>query len=148
MNNKILKDLEIVYPSLYELFNRSFTNLQGVKFARLGKSNSLSLVNDNFKVIVLVDKRNIPKEDPPFLNRFEKHIISFSNILNNKLITIADEIYSVLKEITLCLENLKYNSENILKKDKKKNNKIIPILSNNIKFINNEEVRGLIYLAS
>ena len=144
----ILKDLEIVYPSLYELFNRSFTNLQGVKFARLGKSNSLSLVNDNFKVIILVDKQNIPKEDPPFLNRFEKHIISFANILNNKLITIADEIYSVLKEITICLDNFKNNSGNILQNDKNKNNKIIPILSKNIKFINNEEVRGLIYLAS
>ena len=95
----ILKDLEIVYPSLYELFNRSFIDLQGVKFARLGKSKSLALVNDNFKVIVLVDKQNIPKEDPPFLNRFEKHIISFSNILSEKLISLADEIYLILEEI-------------------------------------------------
>ena len=59
----ILKDLEIVYPSLYELFNQSFTYLLDMKFARLGKSKSLSKVNDKFKVIVLVDKENIPKEE-------------------------------------------------------------------------------------
>ena len=135
----ILKDLEIVYPSLYELFNRSFINLQGVKFARLGKSKSLSLVNDNFKVIVLVDKKNIPKEDPPFLNRFEKHIISFSNILNSKLISLADEIYSILKEISFNYD-INFNNEEI--KDNK-NMKIV--LNKNIKFINNEEVRGLVY---
>ena len=64
----ILKDLEIVYPSLYELFNQSYTYLLNIKFTRLGKSKSLSMVNDKFKVIVLVDKENIPIEDPPFIN--------------------------------------------------------------------------------
>ena len=93
-NILILKDLEIVYPSLYELFNQSFTHLFNIKFARLGKSRalSLSLVNDNFKIIVLVDKENVPKEDPPFINRFEKHIISFKNILNQELKDIAKEM--------------------------------------------------------
>ena len=142
----ILKDLEIVYPSLYELFNRSFIDLQGVKFARLGKSKSLSLVNDNFKVIVLVDKKNINKEDPPFLNRFEKHIISFSNILNHKLISLADEIYSVLKEISFDYDNNFNNDE--IKINKKSGNDISLFLNKNIKHISNEEVRGLVYLAS
>ena len=147
-NILILKDLEIVYPSLYELFNRSFINLQGVKFARLGKSKSLALVNDSFKVIVLVDKQNIPKEDPPFLNRFEKHIISFSNILNNKLISYADEIYCVLKDIiSFNFENNANNGEiNNNKKTNKNENRLS--LNRNIKFIDNEEVRGLVYLAS
>ena len=141
----ILKDLEIVYPSLYELFNRSFINLQGVKFARLGKSKSLSLVNDNFKVITLVDKKNIPKEDPPFLNRFEKHIISFTNILNNKLISLADEIYLILKEIITFNFNVNNKGEFI---NNYKSNEFNLFLNTNIKFINNEEVRGLVYLSS
>ena len=145
-NIVILKDLEIVYPSLYELFNRSFINLQGLKFARLGQSKSLSLVNDKFKVIVLVDQRKIVKEDPPFLNRFEKHIISFLNILNNRLISLADEIYNVLKEL-LNVQALNYNSDSIDTKKNKKN-KSSSILNKNIKFITNEEVRGLVYIAS
>ena len=135
-NILILKDLEVIYPSLYELFNRNFIDLQGVKFARLGSSKSLSLVNDNFKVIVLVDQNNIPKEDPPFLNRFEKHIISFTNILNDDLVNFADEIFSILKNIITFYLNFF--------DDKKK---IKLLLNKNIKFINNEEVRGLVYMA-
>ena len=147
-NIVILKDLEIVYPSLYELFNRSFIDLQGVKFARLGKSQSLALVNDYFKIIVLVDKRNIPKEDPPFLNRFEKHIISFSNILSENLISLADEIYSILKEIISF--NINNNAICVKTKNdgKSKVNEFSLYLNKNIKYINNEEVRGLVYQAS
>lgn len=139
-NILILKDLEIIYPSLYELFNKSFINLQGTNFAKLGKSKSLSLVNDNFKVIVLVDKKNIPNEDPPFLNRFEKHIISFTNILNSKLISLADEIFSVLKEI-ISLDFIMNPNDNNSKNQ-------ITKLNRNIKFISKEEVRGLVYYAS
>ena len=139
-NILILKDLEIIYPSLYELFNKNFINLQGTSFAKLGKSQSLSLVNDNFKVIVLVDKKNISNEDPPFLNRFEKHIISFTNILNSKLIALADEIYSILQEIISFNFSMNPNDNN------NKNQTIK--LNKNIKFINKEEVRGIVYNAS
>ena len=139
-NILILKDLEIIYPSLYELFNKSFINLQGTNFAKLGKSRSLSLVNDNFKVIVLVDKKNISNEDPPFLNRFEKHIISFTNILNSKLIALSDEIYSTLKEIISFDFSMNPNDSN--------NKNQITKLNKNIRFISKEEVRGLIYNAS
>ena len=139
-NILILKDLEIIYPSLYELFNKSFINLQGTNFAKLGKSRSLSLVNDNFKVIVLVDKKNISNEDPPFLNRFEKHIISFTNILSSKLISLSDEIYSTLKEIISFKFSMNPNDNN--------NNNQITKLNKNIKFISKEEVRGLVYNAS
>ena len=138
----ILKDLEIVYPSLYELFNQSFTYFFNAKFARLGKSKSLSLVNDNFKVIVLVDKENIKKEDPPFINRFEKHIVSFSNILNNDLNDIVQEIDLIINDI------YKYISEiNNYQKQLNKSGKI-NLLNTNIKFINKEEIEGLVYIAS
>ena len=147
-NIVILKDLEIVYPSLYELFNRSFVDLQGAKFARLGKSKSLTLVNDNFKVIVLVDKQNIPKEDPPFLNRFEKHIISFSNILADKLISLSDEIYSVLNEIISFNLNINIKDDENKKDKKNKKNELNIDLNKNIKYIDNEEVRGLVYQAT
>ena len=136
-NILILKDLEIVYPSLYQLFNRSFFNFQNIKFAYLGKSKSLSLVNDKFKVIVLVDKEHIPKEDPPFLNRFEKHFISFKNILNDELMNIADEIDLIIKDI--------FKSFSEIKKIQKKN---IYSLNTEIKFINIEEIRGFVYIAS
>ena len=132
-NILVLKDLEIVYPSLYELFNRNFVELNEKKFTYLGKSQTKTLVNDNFKVIVYVDKENVPKEDPPFLNRFEKHILSINNILENNLIELANEIYSVLKEI------ISFNLNN---------NKKDVVLNRNLKFVDIDEVRGLVFIAN
>ena len=128
-NILVLKDLEIVYPSLYELFNRNFIEANGKKYTYLGKSQTITLVNEEFKVIVCVDKEKIIKQDPPFLNRFEKHIISIKNILDEKYIEFADNIFSVLKEIKILISN----------KSKK--------LNLNLKFIDIEEVRGLIFIA-
>ena len=92
-NILILKDLESVYPALYELFNQSYTYLDGKKFVHLGESQSLALVNDNFKVIVLVNKKQIEEQEPPFLNRFEKHIINYTNLLSKDLLKLSEEIY-------------------------------------------------------
>ena len=41
-------------------------------------NNTFSLVNDDIKYIIVVDENAIDKEEVPFLNRFEKHIISFN----------------------------------------------------------------------
>ena len=128
-NILVLKDLEIVYPPLYELFNRNFIDLNGKKYTYLGKSQTRTLVNEDFKVIVCVDKEKIKNQDPPFLNRFEKHIISIKNILDEKYIELADDIFSVLKEIKILI-----NTKN-------------QILNLNLKFIDIEEVRGLIFIA-
>ena len=125
----VLKDLDIVYPSLYELFNRNFIELDGKKYTYLGKSQTKTLINEDFKVIVCVNKENIIKQDPPFLNRFEKHILSIKNILDEKYIEFADSIFSVFKEIKILISN----------KSQK--------LNQNLKFIDIEEVRGLIFIA-
>ena len=140
-NILILKDLESVYPALYELFNQSFKYLNGKKFVHLGQSKSLSLVEDNFKIIVLVEKSQIINQEPPFLNRFEKHIINFSYLLNSELLSLSEEIYENLQEINKI--KLKYNNNNnkdeinIEKKFKKY-----------LDFIKEEEIKGLVYIAS
>ena len=131
-NILILKDLESVYPALYELFNQSFTYLDEKKFVRLGSSESLSLVNNKFKVIVLVDKNQINDEEEPFINRFEKHILNFSSLLNEKLLSLEEEIYNTLKEIS----KISINNINIGQKFKKYLN-----------FIKEEEIKGLVYIA-
>ena len=137
-NILILKDLETVYPALYELFNQSFIYLDGKKFVHLGKFKSLALVDDKIKIIVLVQKNKIDSQEPPFLNRFEKHIINISNLLNEELLKIAEEIYNTLKEIN-----------NIIIKDS--NNKKIDIeakFKKYLNFIKEEEIQGLVYIAS
>ena len=97
----VLQNLEIIYPSLYDLFNQNFTKMGNKNYARIAFSSnkSYSLVDDSFKVIILVEKENILKEEPPFLNRFEKHEISFEYLLNKVQISWANYIYSLIKEM-------------------------------------------------
>ena len=136
--NKILllTDLDAVYPSLYDLFNQNFTVVSKKNYARIAMgstNNTFSLVDDGFKCIVLIDDVALEKADPPFLNRFEKHIISFEYLLNKEFINEADNIYNMIQDFAnQHLQennkiNIKYNLKNLL--------------------INcdQEEIRGIIY---
>ena len=74
----ILKDFESIYPSLYDLFNQNFVKVKGKKYARIAlgnRTNSFSEVNKKFRCIIIVDQDNIPEQEIPFLNRFEKQNI-------------------------------------------------------------------------
>ena len=135
-NILILKDLESVYPSLYELFNQSFIILDGKKFVHLGESKSLSLVNDKFKAIVLVENDKIKEQEPPFLNRFEKHIINFKYLLDEELLKLSEEIFDTLQKI----KNIQYEikSKELLKAK----------LERYFYLIKEEEIKGLVYIAS
>jgi hypothetical protein len=99
----VLKDLQTIYPSLYDLFNQNFTSVGGKNFSRIaigGSNNILAHVNDNFRCIILVEEKDIEKEDPPFLNRFEKHIISFDNLINKQISDFINEIFNKIKDLT------------------------------------------------
>ena len=109
----ILKDLEIIYPSLYDLFNQNFSEFNGNKCAKISFANnqSTSLINNKFKIVVLVDENMIKYEDKPFLNRFEKHIISFENILMPKYINIIKNINKKLGDLIKNDNNITINLE-------------------------------------
>ena len=99
----ILNNLGTVYPGLYDLFNQNFNVVGKKNYARIAlgyTTNAYSLVNDNFRCIVNVDDDKIKKEEPPFLNRFEKHIISFENLLSKNALDKTKEIYNILLELT------------------------------------------------
>ena len=130
----ILKDLEGVYPSLYDLFNQNFTNIGGKNYARLSvgySTNTFSFVNTGFKCIVLVDEKQISEQEPPFLNRFEKHIIDFEYLLNNEQINLSRRIMNIRKN----LEEMKIINGKKLKYD------ISKLFIN----FNKEEIQGIIY---
>ena len=102
-NTLVLKDLQTIYPSLYDLFNQNFTSVGGKNFSRIaigGSNNILAHVNDNFRCIILVEEKDIEKEDPPFLNRFEKHIISFDNLISKQISDFINEIFNKIKDLT------------------------------------------------
>ena len=122
--NKILllTDLEAVYPSLYDLFNQNFTVVSKKNYARIAMgstNNTFSLVDDGFKCIVLVDEAGLKKAMAPFLNRFEKHIISFEYLLTNDFIRQAEAIYKLVQDFSNphLQENdldIKFNLKNLL----------------------------------
>ena len=131
----LLSDLEAVYPSLYDLFNQNFTVVSEKNYARIAMgstNNTFSLVNDDFKCIVLVDEASLEKQDPPFLNRFEKHIISFEYLLDQEYIEEGDYIYNMIQDISN--PNLQENKINI------KFN-----LNNLLINCDREEIQGIIY---
>ena len=123
-NILILKDLKMIYPSLYDLFNQNFSTFGDKNFARIAfeYAKISSEVNKDFHVIVIVNKNEIQnlKLDPPFLNRFEKHIINFSLLLEERDIEIAKNIVDYIdivssfnksEELKIYLEKLLVNCQ-------------------------------------
>jgi len=111
----ILKDLDMIYASLYDLFNQNFTIMGDKQFARIAfeYSKISSEVNKDFHVIIIVDNNKIQelKLDPPFLNRFEKHLINFRMLLKEKDKEIANKINEYITIIS------SYNNNENLKID-------------------------------
>jgi len=98
----VLQNLESIYPSLYDLFNQNFKKIGDRKYTRiaLGYSNNMyQPVNQKLRCIILVDPEEIEKQDPPFLNRFEKQIFSFEYLLNDSLKNEAQKLYRFLHDI-------------------------------------------------
>ena len=116
----ILRDLDMIYASLYDLFNQNFTSMGDKRFARIAFENAKisSEVNKDFHAIVIVNKNQIQnfKLDPPFLNRFEKHIVDFKLQLEEKDIEIAHKIYDYISLISSFNNNdkLKIDLEKLL----------------------------------
>ncbi|KAG4089111.1 hypothetical protein H8356DRAFT_1007620 [Neocallimastix lanati (nom. inval.)] len=132
-NVMMLRDLESVYPSLYDFFNQNFRKTGECEYARiaLGNANTQNYyVNNNLKCIILLDKSTIHKQDPPFLNRFEKHIISFEYILKRDQMEKAKIIYKLI-------------NDNLIEIDKGKTLKID--LKSELINCSLEEIQGFIY---
>ena len=104
----ILKDLELIYPSLYELFNQNYMKYGDKYYTKIAFSNTkvTSEINQKLRIILLVTQNQINQKviDIPLLNRFEKQKIKFNEI-----------IYDFRKNGNIMI---KYNSlyENIINK--------------------------------
>ena len=98
----MLQSFDYIYPSLYDLFNQNYTEIGGKKNARIAlgtSNNSSSFVNDNFRCIILLDSEEIKNQDPPFLNRFEKHILSFDYLIDKKYSKLLEDVISYIYNI-------------------------------------------------
>ncbi|RIA83496.1 hypothetical protein C1645_880465, partial [Glomus cerebriforme] len=97
----ILTDLEIIYGSLYDLWNQNYIVVgseDNPKFyarVALGAySNPLLYVAPTFRCILVMDENKLEKADPPLLNRFEKQKMTMNDALTpqeNVLVELLEE---------------------------------------------------------
>ncbi|XP_048242688.1 uncharacterized protein LOC124148338 [Haliotis rufescens] len=99
----ILKDLENIYGSLYDMLNQNYTTVGSKKNCRIALgaySNPLCQVDDSFRCIVLVEEQKVDLSDPPFLNRFEKQRLIINDVLVPETKQIVEQLQSWIKDIS------------------------------------------------
>jgi hypothetical protein len=99
----VLKDLDIVYGCLYDLLNQNYVTKDGKKGCALFFDNQKEWINvhDDFKCIILMEREDTTKtqldiekkQQPPFLNRFEKHLVLYEDLIND-----PQELESILQK--------------------------------------------------
>ena len=127
----IMQNLNQIQPFLYDLYNMNYIIKDEEKCVRIffdSFSEYLTPVKDSFRIVILVDKKNINEIDFSFLNRFEKMKITFRKILDDKQKLLSQKIINDI-DLKKYIENAKicYSLKELL--------------------INcgNEEIQGLIY---
>ncbi|XP_028396105.1 uncharacterized protein LOC114520095 [Dendronephthya gigantea] len=91
----ILKDLESIYGSLYDMLNQNYTVVGKRKNCRVALgaySNPMCQVHDEFRCIVLIDVDKVAFSDPPFLNRFEKQLLRYSDVLTEEQRSVTSKV--------------------------------------------------------
>ncbi|GBB96188.1 hypothetical protein RclHR1_00270034 [Rhizophagus clarus] len=103
----ILTDLEIIYGSLYDLWNQNYIvvgDKENPKYftrVALGAyANPMLYVSPNFKCILVMDEKNLASADPPLLNRFEKQKMSISDILNGRQKDLVQQLDGWTKQMS------------------------------------------------
>ena len=111
----IMENLDLVYPSMYDLFNQNFAIIGDKRYARLAtdsNTNNYSLINQDFRCIINVNIKEVNKLEAPFLNRFEKQIISFEYFLSKELIKESNRIYNIINDMCYVDKNSIYKGIN------------------------------------
>eukprot|EP00439_Symbiodinium_sp_Y106_P061165 s559_g9.t1 len=83
----VLRGLDVIHGSLYDMLNMSYTTMSGKQYCRvaLGDAYRLTEVHDSFRCVVLQEQSQLPKLDPAFLNRFEKHFVGIECQMTSKV---------------------------------------------------------------
>ncbi|KAK3257836.1 hypothetical protein CYMTET_33097 [Cymbomonas tetramitiformis] len=82
----ILIGHERIYGALYDMLNQHYVVVNGRRHCRVAlgaDSNPMCRVHEDFRCVVLVDERRVDYSDPPFLNRFEKQLLRFGDIVRS-----------------------------------------------------------------
>ncbi|CAK9110700.1 unnamed protein product [Durusdinium trenchii] len=83
----VMRALEAIHGSLYDMLNMSYTTLGNKRHCRiaLGDTDIFAQVHENFRCVVLQDADQLHLADAAFLNRFEKHYVSISDMVTSQV---------------------------------------------------------------
>ena len=112
----ILFGHEQIYSIFYDLFNQNYIIKNEKKYYYIhfrDNAHKLSLINENTKIIILVDKKELRKQNFELLNRFEKYNITFDNFLNDEEKEKSKIINNILEKI-FSVKDINNNLKNIL----------------------------------
>eukprot|EP01091_Cochliopodium_minus_P008744 TRINITY_DN2031_c0_g1_i6.p1 TRINITY_DN2031_c0_g1~~TRINITY_DN2031_c0_g1_i6.p1 ORF type:complete len:3279 (+),score=1032.07 TRINITY_DN2031_c0_g1_i6:1369-11205(+) len=101
----ILESLDSVYDSLFDVLNQKYSVLNGQKFSRIALgsySNPLCYVHNDFRVIVIVQEDKFKELDSPFLSRFEKHFLSYDDIISPQQTNLIQRINGWIEDVSTC----------------------------------------------
>ncbi|CAG8547803.1 405_t:CDS:2, partial [Scutellospora calospora] len=95
----ILTDLEIIYGSLYDLWNQNYIVVGSTddpkyytRVALGAYANPMLFVNKTFRCILVLDEKKLETADPPLLNRFEKQKMTINNILTHQNTQLVEQL--------------------------------------------------------
>ena len=99
----VLSQTDDILESFYDLFNHRFLRIDdpqsGPRFyanIAIGAHHQPSRVDPNFQCVVVVKKSEIKFTPAPFLNRFEKYVISYHSLLDSVLHKLPPGIRSLI----------------------------------------------------
>ncbi|XP_038050110.1 uncharacterized protein LOC119723500 [Patiria miniata] len=99
----VLRDLENVYSSLYDMLNQNYTVVGKKRHCRVALgaySNPMCQVHPDFRCIVIVDQQKVDYSDPPLLNRFEKQTLTFMDIVSDEQKRAIDTLRRWVEDIS------------------------------------------------
>jgi hypothetical protein len=124
-----MRDMDALYPSLYDLFNQRYIPDQvkpGRKLCQIAHGTSVNtvIVHQNFKCILLMDKPtpedqldsdNFEEKWPTaLLNRFEKHIFILEELVDPETFSLIELTRETLQKGALNPEQYIHNYSKIL----------------------------------
>ncbi|XP_033637454.1 uncharacterized protein LOC117298354 [Asterias rubens] len=99
----VLRDLDNVYSSLYDMLNQNYTIVGKKRHCRVALgaySNPMCQVHQDFRCIVVIDQQNVDYSDPPLLNRFEKQTLTFMDVVNDQQKAVIASLRKWVEDIS------------------------------------------------
>ena len=98
----IMRQMGHISDNLYDLFNQNFAVSAKKKYCRIPLGalyHPRCLIHEDFFCVVFIHQKDLEKCDPPFLNRFEKHLIDLDILIHPQHTSVARQLHLWLESL-------------------------------------------------